>query len=301
MNKIASDASQSAIAVSLVVCTRNRAEQLERCLKALSQLTCAPRWELIIVNNGSTDSTQSVIEASRSSLPCELTVLWETTPGLGRARNVGWRKARGEIIAFTDDDCYADPGYLEAILDVFHANPRLGFLGGQIRLFDPTDYRITIQELDQPQHIPPRSFIQAGLIQGANFSFRRSTLEEIGGIDENFGPGAYFNCEDIDAIARASAAGWEGTYDPRPIVYHHHGRKTEADVNRLKKDYARGRGAYYAKSMLNPIMRKTTLKNWYWNIRRSKSLGTTWLEIMAAIEYWGRRTATATAGIFSRR
>jgi GT2 family glycosyltransferase len=214
-------------------------------------------------------------------------------PGLGRARNLGWRTARGEVVSFTDDDCYPDPDFLTSVLDAFRPNPLLGFLGGKILLYDPTDYKITIQEHDRNESLPPGSFIPAGLIQGANFSLRRAALEAVHGFDEMFGAGALFSCEDIDIVARVSAAGWEGAYDPAPLVYHHHGRKTDADASRLMRQYDRGRGAYYAKCLLNPVLRVTTLKHWYWNIR-SQPKRTTGRELAAACEYWARLGLAAT-------
>jgi GT2 family glycosyltransferase len=212
----------------------------------------------------------------------------ETTPGLGRARNLGWKTASGDVISFTDDDCYPEQDFLAAVLEAFKANPLLGFIGGQIRLYDPTDYRITIQEHDRREHLPPRSFIPTGLIQGANLSFRRAAIDAVAGFDEMFGAGSLFACEDIDIVARISAAGWDGAYDPGPVVYHHHGRKTDEQVTRLMRQYDRGRGAYYAKGLLNPVLRATTLKNWYWSIRSQPSSQTR-RELAAAFEYWARR------------
>ena len=87
----------------------------------------------------------------------------------------------------------------------------LGFVGGRVLLFDPTDFPITIQELDHRVEIEPCAFVPAGLIHGANFAFRREVLEAIGGFDPGFGAGTPgFACEDVDAVARAAAAGWWG-------------------------------------------------------------------------------------------
>jgi GT2 family glycosyltransferase len=271
----------------LVICTRNRAAQLDRCLTALKELHSPEKWELIVINNASSDNTMDIIESFQGSLPCELRVAVEPKPGLGRARNLGWRTACGDLVAFTDDDCYPDPHFLSAVLLAFKDNPRLGFVGGQIRLYDPTDYRITIQEHAQRESLPPRSFIPAGLIQGANMSFRRSAIGAVGGFDEMFGAGAVFPCEDIDIVARLSATGWEGAYDPAPLVYHHHGRKTDAQAARLMKQYDRGRGAYYAKSLLNRSLRTAALKHWYRSIL-SQPYRTTGRELAAACEYWAR-------------
>jgi hypothetical protein len=77
---------------------------------------------------------------------------------------------------------------------------------------------------------------------------RKGSLD-IGGFDPLFGPGALFIAEEIDAVGRASAMGWEGEYHPEVVVTHHHGRKT-ADAEALRKSYAIGRGAFHIKLLL---------------------------------------------------
>jgi len=204
--------------------------------------------------------------------------------GLGNARNLGLSVARGEIIAFTDDDCYPAENFLETTCQCFEEDARLGFVGGRILLHDPTDYPITIQKSEEPQHILPGAFIPAGLIQGANFSFRSVALRSVGGFDPRFGAGTRFCPEDIDALARLSACGWHGRYDPRPLVYHHHRRKTRVEADRLMRQYDRGRGAYYAKCILNPTLRWAYARAWYRRMRQQDSV-TTWREIFFGIEF----------------
>ena len=151
--------------VSLVISTRNRASKLAACLETLTQLQSPFPWELIVVDNGSTDDTRATIQRFGSSCPGEVIVVVEPLPGLGRARNRGWRAARGEIIAFTDDDCYPEAHFLDHVVGCFEEDTKLGFVGGRILLHDPTDYAITIQERDQREELPPGSFIRPGLIQ----------------------------------------------------------------------------------------------------------------------------------------
>ena len=155
----------------------------------------------------------------------------------------------------------------------------LVFVGGRILLHDPTDRRITIQESLEPLSFPPGSFIRPGVIQGANVAYRRAALTEVGGFDPWFGAGALYSGDETELMARISAAGWNGAYDPKPVVYHHHGRKTANDEWRLMRWYDRGRGAYYAKCMLNRRMRNVYFKNWLLT-RRNHSWRTTALEIV---------------------
>ena len=241
------------VVLSLVICTRDRAPQLETCLERVSRLSSGTAWELLVVNNGSTDGTRLLLERFRQSPIPGFKVVEEPLPGLGRARNRGWRAASGEIVAFTDDDCYPAKEYVDRMVGCF-ADPAIGFIGGRVRLGDPGDFPIAIKDLDRRFEIEPKSFIRAGLLPGANMAFRRTVLEGISGFDDSFGAGTPFACEDVDAIARASASGWRGAYDPRPVVDHHHGRN-RAEAAQLMRAYDLGRGAYYVKCLANPALR----------------------------------------------
>jgi GT2 family glycosyltransferase len=277
----------SSCALSLVVCTRNRVAQLSECLQVLERLLPGPSWELIVVDNGSSDETPKFLKQYSGSLP--LQVVREPRPGLGGARNRGWRAAQGELIAFTDDDCYPSPDFLRAIAAAFAESDAIGFVGGPVMLYDPLDVHMSIKESLAYETFPASSFIPAGAIHGANFAFRRSTLEMIDGFDELFGAGApFFSAEDTDALGRALAAGWTGVYNPRIVVTHNHGRRGGGDVALLARHYSRGRGAYYAKALLNSRQRYTYAKSWYWAVRR-QPWRNSMHEIAAGIEYLFRR------------
>ncbi len=255
-----SEPSEKSPEIALCICTRNRAAALERCLEHVASLQTDRRWELVVVDNGSSDDTPAVLEAFCARLP-QMRVVREPAPGLGRARNTGWRATSAPIIAFTDDDCYVAPDYLDAMLAVFSEDPELGFAGGRIELWDPADAPVTIDLRTAPKPFPPHSFVAAGGIQGANMAFRRKALEAIGGFDPRLGSGTPFPCEDIDAAAAALWAGYRGTFDPRPVVHHHHGRKP-SDVGSLMAGYDRGRGAYYMKQILSRGRRWVYGKAW---------------------------------------
>lgn len=277
-------------AVTIVVCTRNRAAQLQRCLQAVDEIRAQRSWDLVVVNNGSTDSTEQLLAAHRPRRCRRFVTVYEARPGLGRARNAGWRRADTQLVAFTDDDCYPGEDFVDKVAECFEEDRGLGFCGGRILLFDPSDCRITIQELDRHVDIAPRSFIQAGLIQGANFTLRKDLLEEVGGFDDALGAGTPFPCEDVELLARASAAGWRGAYDPRPMVYHHHGRKSHSDMYRLSRSYDYGRGAYYAKCLLHPRLRALYFLKWM-RCAATQSPFTTVREIRGAGRYWLRSSA----------
>src|SRR5688572_32394884 len=113
------------------MCTRNRAPQLERSLTALRALQPSSSWELVLVDNGSSDNTSRVIEAFGASGSLPLRAITEQRVGLSRARNAGWRTACGKIVCFTDDDCYPQAGYVDTVVRAFN-DPAVGFFGGRL-------------------------------------------------------------------------------------------------------------------------------------------------------------------------
>lgn len=256
--------------LSLIICTRNRAKQLEACLKHVRGLEAPPGgWQAVIVDNGSTDTTPDVIRAFARSAPCDVTHVYEGLRGLSRAKNAGIAHASGDVCAFTDDDCYVRPDFLTQICVALEAS-RAGYVGGRVILHDPTDAPVTIKESTSVQPLLPRCFLPVGVIHGANMAVRRQVLQDIGGFDPLLGAGSpLHSAEDIEFLARACWAGWSGIYDPRPTVAHHHGRKSGPDVDRLRKGYEYGSGAYYLKGTLNPESRIIYLREWYWSMRHA--------------------------------
>jgi glycosyltransferase involved in cell wall biosynthesis len=257
------------LAVSLIVCTRNRAARLPEFFERISRLESPPGgWELVLVDNGSSDASASIMTTFAAAAPFTVRCLYAPVPGLGRARNVGIAGAGGRLLAFTDDDCYPRPDYLRAFVEVFEQH-QIGFAGGRIVLHDPTDADLGMKDVDTPVEIPPHSFVPAGVVHGANMAVRREVVAAIGGFDPRLGVGT--RCiagEDIEFVARAVWAGWAGRHDPRPVVAHHHGRKPGVDAERQQHSYDYGRGAYYAKLLLDPRARATYARAWYRRARR---------------------------------
>ena len=238
----------SAPRLSLVICTRNRSAQLVRCLEVIRNLHLDSAWEIVLVDNGSTDDTADVIEAQKNSMPAPVKSIQEMVPGLGRARNAGIRAASGEIIVFTDDDCYPNEDWLLQIDKAFQ-DPGLGFVTGKVVLHDPDDYPISVNLLEEARDVPAGAYVSPYILMGANLAFRRTALEKIGGFDSNMGAGTRYPVEDVDAAARVVMAGWSGAYRPDIVVRHHHGRK-EVDVAALCRGYDYARGAYHMKLLL---------------------------------------------------
>jgi len=226
--------------------------------------------EILLVDNGSTDDSAAVL--ARFAAVCgRVRVLHAPTPGLTRARNCALQAARGDIIAFIDDDCYVSPGFVDDVWSAFADRPDCDFVGGRVLLYDPADAPVTIATSTATESYPPGSVIPSGAIHGANMAFRRSALERIGGFDEQLGPGTPFNCEDADALTRVSLSGGSGAYDPRVTVHHHHRRRPGAELDGLQVSYAAGRGAFAAKYLLRRKSRAGVLRQLYWLWGRSSN------------------------------
>jgi glycosyltransferase involved in cell wall biosynthesis len=245
--------------ISLIVCTRNRANHLPATLEAFSRMHTAEPWQLIIVNNASTDETQDLLDRFAARDPEHVTIVQQPVPGLANAQNAGLRHAAGDVIAFTDDDCYPEPDYLERIRECFQEAP-IQYLGGRVLLYDRDDAPVTIQTRNTRVDLAPYCYVSPGIIHGAAFAFTRQTMQALGGFDPALGiGGALDSGNDINALIRCSAMGFRGAYDPRPTVYHHHRRRATADVERLLKRYDVSRGAAYYFGISNPGTRRAYL------------------------------------------
>lgn len=253
--------------ISLVICTRNRAAQLERTLSACTAINSATPWELILIDNGSTDSTPQLLRSFADETKLSVTLGFEPKAGLSRARNRGIRLSKAPIVAFTDDDCYPDPELLIRLHQRMEHNG-VGFCGGSVRLFDPMDLPITIQEsTHQCEFGGWNKDISPGQLLGANMAIRKEALLACRGFDERLGAGSRFKSgEDTDLFRRLLEHGFSGAYYPDLVVHHHHGRQSEADRLGLIRNYSWGRGAVMAKRLLTHSGTKGLLKQWYWHL-----------------------------------
>ncbi|MES2143502.1 MAG: glycosyltransferase [Pseudomonadota bacterium] len=118
--------------ITVIMCTRNRARQLENVLETFVALTppVDAVWDMLVVDNGSTDDTAAVIDGFADRLP--LRRIAEPKPGLSNARNAGVRAATGDYICWTDDDVELDPGWLAAYARAFHRYPNGTIFGGVV-------------------------------------------------------------------------------------------------------------------------------------------------------------------------
>ena len=123
---------RESLSISVVIITRNRSRMLKRCLEALVKMRKHPQ-DVIVVDNASTDSTRDVVESFRGARPVRY--VYESTPGVSRARNAGCRAAGGDIVAFLDDDAVPTGTWLENIENAFLKSKSIGIVGGAIHHF----------------------------------------------------------------------------------------------------------------------------------------------------------------------
>ena len=252
--------------VTVIVCTLNRASALDRCLEHLaasgSQLAAA--WEVIVVDNGSTDDTPDVVTRWTELLP--VSFLRENRRGLSVARNTGLRAAAGRITAFIDDDCIASREWLRAILAAHARLSGVAGIGGRVSLWVRSDLPVSLRDFDDATEIEDLQAVMSRLI-GCNFSARTDVLRAIGGFDQRLGTGtAAMSGEDLDLFYRMLRAGFRLSYDPAVHVFHAHGRTSNEQLSQLMRGYLIGRGACYAKHALRAD--RAIIRSAYWEIRR---------------------------------
>lgn len=195
--------------ITVVAPTYQRAERLRRLVAALEAQTLPrDRFEVVVVDNCSTDATPAVLAELVATSPLALRSLrTEVNRGPARARNLGWRSATTPYVACTDDDCVPDPGWLEGLLAAFDANPRVGVVQGRTVAPDgPRDAWTIAREIDGP----------TAWFEGCNLGFRRDALEATGGFDEEIG----WYGEDTVAGWRVVDGGWERGFAADAVVVH---------------------------------------------------------------------------------
>ena len=245
--------------VSVVVCTLNRAASLQRALDSLCVQTApSDRFEVLVVDNGSTDETPKVVAELAARCP-SVRGVHEPRTGLSHARNRGIEEARGEVVAFLDDDATADPGWVESLAGAF-ADPRVGAAGGKVVLEFP-DRR--------PAWLPPRlEGFYSGLDlgdepmtfpdrlgpYGANMAVRRSTLATTGGFSPALGRRGrnLISNEEVELFERVRRSGALIRYEPAAWVRHHIEPERVSRRYLLRRAYAQGRSRAIAQDQHDP-------------------------------------------------
>lgn len=229
--------------VSVLVPTYNRAHLLERGLSSLlAQSYPADRYEVVVVSDGSTDATASVVErriARRTAEEPELRFVPIAHGGLNTARNAALAAARGVLLCFVDDDVVAPPEWLAALVDGYLAYPDAGAFGGPIRL----DLEIPMprscgrEELGETVLDAGPEVCEPEVLYGSNLAVTRAAVELVGEFDVTLPSSG----DEEEWLRRLRATGRRVLYLPDAEVLH---RRTADDLrlrNLMRKRYARGR------------------------------------------------------------
>ncbi|AUT00415.1 glycosyltransferase [Nostoc sp. CENA543] len=215
--------------ISAIICTHNRDNYLGAAIDSLLGQDFPGEFEVIVVDNGSSDRTREVTE-ERANDP-RLKYIFEPVLGLSVARNTGAKTAKSEIIAYLDDDAVASPSWLQVLYDAYQNNQQLAIAGGKVTLLWPPnieppkwlspglagnlgayDLGDSVVYIDQPGLTP----------RGLNYSIRRQFLTEIGGFDPQLGRVGknLLSNEELQMTELALKKGWQVAYLPAALVAH---------------------------------------------------------------------------------
>jgi glycosyltransferase involved in cell wall biosynthesis len=244
--------------ISVIICTRNRAARLELALQSIAkqQNIDTSNYEVVVVDNASTDSTRHLVESWMGTL--NLRYFLESKIGLSSARNTGLAKAQGHYVAYLDDDAIASEGWLAQVPIAFDCGgPDVACVGGKIipiwgawgepkPNWLPEQLTAYVGALDYSSI--PRRFASPAGPHGGNVVFRREVLLQIGGFSTQLGrrEGTLLSNEELLVFRRLRALNFGIYYDPRLCVYHY------IDPGRLTKEWFRRRA--YWQGVSNAIL-----------------------------------------------
>ena len=215
--------------ITVAIQTYNRSATLAETLKSLRDLRCpdAAQYEILVVDNNSSDDTPRVIQKYSRSLAPRLRSVLEPRQGLSYARNRALREARGEIVSFLDDDVIVDPDWLWAVAAAFDEHPAAVVGGRSFLIFRsrrpawlPEHYEFYLSRLDYGDRVIVDT---KNDLYGLNFSVRKDLAVQAGGFDPALGrcgPASFRSGEESDLLRRIRARGGVAVYEPRAVVGH---------------------------------------------------------------------------------
>ncbi len=237
--------------ISVIICTYNRSSSLQDTIQSLLRQEIGNRisFEILIIDNNSTDDTKLVVETKLKDDPIRLKYFFEEKQGISFARNKGVKEAQGSIIAFTDDDCIVDQYWLQRIKDTFEKYDASAVYGKILPLWNDLeipkwivrDNRIwsSIGHLDYGEQVKLAK-VSSEQFFGANFSIKRDDLLDLGLFNENLGVKGrkHYLGEETEIYMKLLNKNKKIIYNPSLIVQH------KIEKSFLTKDYFRKRNFY---------------------------------------------------------
>lgn len=256
--------------LTVAICTKDRPDNLTRCLNSLLKLQEKSYFEILVVDNAPSDQrTQDVVAA----LPT-VRYVREPKPGLDFARNLAISAATGEILAYIDDDVVVDRQWLNGLKEAWAENPDASAFTGLILPFELNTeaqilfelaggFRRGFEKIRYGQVLPGNELYPCGsgiFGAGCNMAFRRDMLIKLGGFDEALDTGAPLpGGGDLDIFYRVIRAGYVLVYEPRYLIYHQHRRET-AKLRHQYWTWGLGLMAFIIKSYQSDLPQRKNLR-----------------------------------------
>jgi len=230
--------------ISVIVPVHNEEETIEKSLNSILNLDY-PNYEVIVVNDGSTDGTSPIL----AKFGNKIKVI--STPGIGpaAARNIASKQARGEYLAFTDGDCLVEKNWLKELLAGFTASEVAGVGGDQLSPDDETEFGKFLNKFMKAigllgEYLKPFSADLSSSVAvmetehnpSCNVMYKKEIFFKVGYFLENLWPG-----EDVELDYRIKKAGFKLLFNPKAIVYHYRPNKLKKFV-RMMYHYGRVQG-----------------------------------------------------------
>ncbi|HOC17056.1 MAG TPA: glycosyltransferase family A protein [Vicinamibacterales bacterium] len=219
--------------LSVVIATFNRAPLLRECLARFERQAFRPGDEVVVADNGSTDATPDVLREAAARLPVPLRTVFEAKPGKSRAVARGVEAARGDILAFTDDDVIVADDWIERLHAIFEERdvdlvggrvlPRfMGRVPSWLKLSDGRGYNRMASPITLLDYGPERQPLGRRAAPGGNLAIRRSVFEALGGFPRHLGKlrGTLLSGEDHLLSERVVASGYRAIFEPSLTVQH---------------------------------------------------------------------------------
>ena len=245
------------IYLTVVIPTLNRDRLLSKTLESISLQTLSQEnFEVIVVDNGSTDNTKNVVEGYKGTIK-QLMYIYESSFGLHVGRNRGFQMANGDFIVYADDDIYAFPTWLEVILNTFNQSVKIGLVGGSnLPCFEekqPNWFEQLWQENKYGRIMGAYSLIdfgdipkeiESGFVWGCNYAIRKDILKLIGGFNPDGMPNdlIFYRGDGETAVSKkVTQLGYKTYFHPHASVFHH------VSSSRMTYEYLKKR--YYAQGI----------------------------------------------------
>lgn len=216
--------------ITVILCTYNRCSSLKTALGsvALSQLPPSVSWEVLVVDNNSTDQTREVVERFASQYPGRFRYMFEARPGKSNALNAALQNTNADVLAFMDDDVLVEPDWLHLLTSIFES-PEYSGAGG--RILPEANFLLPFWlETSGPYALAPLAMFDLGPTAGrlheppfgTNMAFRREVFSRYGNFRKDLGPrpGSEIRSEDTEFGMRLIKGGEHLWYEPAAVVHH---------------------------------------------------------------------------------